>query len=108
MEDKKIEAVKNCPELKSVQNLQIFLGFTNFYWRFIHGFSKIAGPFISMLKIANNLLENLVAPMSVAEENRVVGGSASSRNLKKSKIWLSLKILQNCLSPKMQVLILEL
>ena len=40
----------NCPEPKSVCNIQVFLSFANFYQRFIQGFSKIAGPLISMLK----------------------------------------------------------
>ena len=35
MEAKRIEVVKDWLELKSVRNIQVFLGFTNFYWRFI-------------------------------------------------------------------------
>lgn len=35
MEDKRIEAVKNWPKPKSVRDIQVFLGFTNFYYRFI-------------------------------------------------------------------------
>ena len=31
MEVKKIEIVKDWPELKSVRNIQVFLGFANFY-----------------------------------------------------------------------------
>ena len=31
MEAKKIEVVKDWPELKSVCNIQVFLGFANFY-----------------------------------------------------------------------------
>ena len=31
MEDKKIEAVKQWPEPQSVQDIQVFLGFANFY-----------------------------------------------------------------------------
>ena len=50
MEDEKIEAVKNWSEPKSVQDIQVFIGFANFYWRFIQGFSKIAAPFTWMLK----------------------------------------------------------
>ena len=42
--------VKKWSKLKLVQDIQVFLGFTNFYWQFIQGFSKIAAPFISMLK----------------------------------------------------------
>ena len=35
MEAKKIEVIKDWPEPKSVRDIQIFLGFANFYWRFI-------------------------------------------------------------------------
>ena len=51
MEEENIEAVKAWPEPKSIRHIQVFLGFANFYRRFIRGFSKIATPLISMLKI---------------------------------------------------------
>ena len=50
MEAKKIEVMKDWPEPKSVCNIQVFLGFANFYWRFIQGFSRIAAPLTSILK----------------------------------------------------------
>ena len=50
MEDERIEAVKSWPEPKSVRDIQVFIGFANFYRRFIQGFSKIAAPLTSMLK----------------------------------------------------------
>ena len=50
MEAEKIEVVKEWPEPKSVWDIQVFLGFANFYRRFIQGFSKIAAPLTSMLK----------------------------------------------------------
>ena len=31
MEDKQIEVVKNWPELKSMRDIQVFLGIANFY-----------------------------------------------------------------------------
>ena len=50
METKKIEVVKEWPKPKLVQDIQIFLGFANFYQQFIQGFSKIAVVLTSMLK----------------------------------------------------------
>ena len=50
MEEEKIQAVKTWPEPKSIRDIQVFLGFANFYRRFIQGFSKIAAPLTSMLK----------------------------------------------------------
>ena len=35
MEDEKIKTVRNRPEPKSVRDIQIFLGFANFYYHFI-------------------------------------------------------------------------
>ena len=50
MEAERIEVVRKWPEPKSVRDIQVFLGFANFYWQFIQGFSKIAAPLTSMLK----------------------------------------------------------
>ena len=53
MEAKRIEVVRKWPEPKSVRDIQVFLGFANFYRRFIQGFSRIAAPLTSMLKTTN-------------------------------------------------------
>ena len=50
MEDKRIEAVKQWPKLQSVQDIQIFLGFANFYQWFIQGFIWITAPLTLILK----------------------------------------------------------
>ena len=52
MEAKQIEVVKKWPEPKSVQDIQVFLSFANFYQQFIQGFSRIAAPLTSILKTA--------------------------------------------------------
>ena len=54
MEDEQIEAVKQWPEPQSIRDIQVFLGFTNFYRRFIQGFSQIAATLILMLKTAES------------------------------------------------------
>ena len=76
MEDKQIKAVKNWPEPTSVKDIQVFIGFANFYWRFIRGFSGIAAPFTSVLKITG-LFEELASRAFRADNNEVVGGSDS-------------------------------
>ncbi len=53
MEEGQIKAVRNWPELLSVSNIQVFLRFANFYRQFIYGFSRLAAPLTSMLKIAS-------------------------------------------------------
>ena len=75
MEDERIEAVKQWPEPQSVRDIQVFLGFANFYRRFIQGFSRIAAPLTSMLK-ASGSNESKTRP----GKGRVgVGGSRAGR-----------------------------
>jgi hypothetical protein len=47
------ERVRNIikwPELKSFYNIQVFLGFANFYYRFIHCYSQVIIGLIDLLK----------------------------------------------------------
>jgi len=44
MDPKKIKTVIEWPQIQNVKDVQSFLGFANFYRRFIYGFSKIAMP----------------------------------------------------------------
>ena len=95
MEDKKIEAVRNWLEPKSVRDIQVFISFVNFYQIFIQGFNRIAIPLTSILKTTG--LSGLSAPKAFkAENNEVVECSSradkmvfKSRMLKnkKSEIW---------------------
>ncbi|KAL7848131.1 hypothetical protein AOLI_G00228490 [Acnodon oligacanthus] len=50
MEDHKFEAAVNWVRPTTVKELQRFLGFANFYHRFIGNFSNIAAPLTSFLK----------------------------------------------------------
>ena len=70
MEAERIEVMKDWPEPKSVRDIQVFLGFANFYWRFIQGFSRIAALLISILKTTSEL----------APSRNDSSKSASSRN----------------------------
>ncbi len=45
MEEKKIEAIRDWLEPKSVRDIQVFLGFINFYRRFIKNFNRIVVSF---------------------------------------------------------------
>ena len=44
MNPAKIQAITDWPELRKVKDIQSFLGFTNFYWRFISDYSDIVIP----------------------------------------------------------------
>ncbi|KAK3528500.1 hypothetical protein QTP70_000474 [Hemibagrus guttatus] len=50
MDEKKVTAVKDWPIPTSVKELQRFLGFANFYRRFIQGYSSITSSLTSLLK----------------------------------------------------------
>ena len=81
IEDEQIEVVKNWPELKSMRDIQVFLGFANFYQRFIQSFSKITRLLTSMLQTSSitRLLKNLPLAMDVVESDEV-GGSNSGNH----------------------------
>ncbi len=50
MDDHKVQAVLNWPKPMTVKEMQRFLGFANFYRRFIRDFSSIAARLTSMTK----------------------------------------------------------
>ncbi len=54
MDHTKVEAVKNCPHPLTIKDLQRFLGFANFYPRFICGYSDVvsvvSASFTSLLR----------------------------------------------------------
>ena len=49
MDPAKVEAVTQWPEPQRVKDIQAFLGFANFYRRFINNFSKLAQPLTKLL-----------------------------------------------------------
>jgi RNase H-like domain found in reverse transcriptase/Reverse transcriptase (RNA-dependent DNA polymerase) len=50
MEQSRIQTIQEWPEPRTVYEVQVFLGFANFYWRFIAGYSRVAAPLTSMLQ----------------------------------------------------------
>ncbi|KAL0177702.1 hypothetical protein M9458_026596, partial [Cirrhinus mrigala] len=50
MDEGKVEAVISWPEPKTIKELQRFLGFANFYRRFIKGYSQISSSITNLLK----------------------------------------------------------
>ena len=79
MEDERIKIVKNWPKPKSVQGIQVFIGFANFYRQFIRDFSKIVVPFISMLKTTGS------SDLTQRDNNDEVVGDGGDKNVSKSK-----------------------
>ncbi|KAL0148771.1 hypothetical protein M9458_055949 [Cirrhinus mrigala] len=56
MDDKKVNAVLNWPRPTTLRELQRFLGFANFYHRFIRHFSTVAAPLTAMVKKSTSRL----------------------------------------------------
>ena len=50
MDPEKVSAVLNWEVPKTIQDVQCFLGFANFYRRFIEGYSRICTPLFNLLK----------------------------------------------------------
>jgi len=50
MSDRRVESVQKWAHPRSVKEVQIFIGFANFYRRFIKDFSKVCKPITEMLK----------------------------------------------------------
>ncbi|KAK3545117.1 hypothetical protein QTP70_000990 [Hemibagrus guttatus] len=50
MDEKKVGAVRDWPKPTSVKELQRFLGFANFYRRFIRGYSSVTSPLTNLLR----------------------------------------------------------
>jgi hypothetical protein len=55
MDPSKLEGILDWPAPKTVKEVQSFLGFGNFYCRFIKGFSHLAHPLNDLLKRTRNL-----------------------------------------------------
>ncbi len=66
MGEEQIKTIRDWPEPQSVHDIQVFLGFANFYWQFIQQFSRLAALLTSMLKTAS-----VIGP---ANENSEQGG----------------------------------
>ena len=50
MDPRRVETIKNWPKLTSYKDIQVFLGFANFYRRFIRRYSQITLPLTDQLK----------------------------------------------------------
>lgn len=88
MKDKRIQIVKDKPELNSICNIQIFIGFTNIYNQFLKGFNRILAPLTSMLKITIKQISS--KRISLQKENvdkGMIGSDVNKKsNLVKTKI----------------------
>ena len=80
IEAERIEVIKDWSKFKSVQDIQVFLGFTNFYQQFIQSFSRIAASLILMLKTINKPAPNRNNGSRSASSRNDNSSPASGRN----------------------------
>lgn len=50
MDPKRVESIQSWPAPESTHDIQVFLGFANFYRRFIEGYSRITTPITALLQ----------------------------------------------------------
>ena len=92
MEEEKIDVVKKWPKPESVRDIQVSIGFANFYQRFIKSFSRIVAPLIAMLKTTRSSIasafkvdhDEVVGDGGAVRED-VIGWLDASKKLAKSK-----------------------
>ena len=87
MEEEIIKVVKAWPKPQLVKDIQVFLGFANFYRRFIRNFSRIAAPFTLILQTTDDETFSIQAienRKNQDEPSSIAGTSSSSvgRNIK--------------------------
>src|SRR5213075_3027745 len=56
MDPARIATILDWPVPKSVHDIQVFLGFANFYRRFIEGYSRVVLPMTNLLRKSNKFL----------------------------------------------------
>ena len=81
IQEERIEAAKTWLEPQSVRDIQVFIGFANFYRRFIQRFSKIAAPLTSMLKTSPEATRSKSMEVMVDDEAIGVKRPEARRNL---------------------------
>src|SRR6202048_2981912 len=59
MDPNRVETIANWPRPESVYDVQVFLGFVNFYRRFIEGYSHIVRPLTDLLKGSKGIATNV-------------------------------------------------
>ena len=88
---------KKLPESKLVWDIQVFLGFANFYWQFIQSYSKIIALLTSMLKITR--LPEVSESTLGNDDGKVlkigIGGSGEELAKKLGKLSKSLKLFKS-------------
>lgn len=67
MEEEKIKAVKLWTELPWIRGIEVFIAFSNCYWRFIEGFNALSAPLTLMLRI------NLAGTLSHTNVRKSIG-----------------------------------
>jgi hypothetical protein len=52
IDQKRVKTISEWPKPRTVRDIRVFIGFMNYYWRFIAGFSKLALPLTKLTQKA--------------------------------------------------------
>ena len=67
MDQEKIKTVLEWPTPETVKDIKSFLGFVNFYQRFIEGYSKLTRPITNLTKKSENFFWSTECDMAFQE-----------------------------------------
>ena len=81
MEPSRIQAIQQWPVPTSIKDIQVFLGFTRFYQRFIKGYSKVVAPLTDLLKGTEANQKNGTSAVLVQLDTRALEAFAKLRLL---------------------------
>ena len=85
VDPKKVEDIKMWPKLKKLVEVQEFIGFLNFYQRFIEGFLKIA-------RLLHNLMKNVQYFYGQTNARQHSMNSRNGLHLLQYSLWLGMKV----------------
>src|SRR5271156_2146964 len=67
MDQAKVQAIQEWPVPKNVHDIQVFLGFANFYRRFVRSYSRVCRPMLDLLKKSQEFIWSKACEKSFEE-----------------------------------------
>lgn len=95
MEPERISSVQDLPRPQGVRDVQVFIGFANFYHRFIRSFSKIAQPLKAMLKTTGPKVpksDHFLTPEAIQAFNRLKQAFVTAPVLRHFDVKLPIRV----------------
>ncbi len=81
MDPERVKVIADWPRPRCIHDVQVFLGFVNFYRRFIEGYSHITRPLTDLLRKEDPSMGTPMARQSLSKGRRVRGKLPACRHL---------------------------